>query len=108
MPQLGSRQTALHRRQGMVDQALHEYAAALSAAHHANLSLLAGAGALVLITTRFSQIGQKLLVFAMLLLVIARAGPFGNALIIPLVQPLPVEDQCARQAYGYHRLGRCN
>src|SRR5687768_11460078 len=38
LPQPGCRTTALHRGIHMVDQALHEYAAALSAAGHANRS----------------------------------------------------------------------
>jgi hypothetical protein len=38
MSQFGCSTAAVHHRHGMVDQALHEYAAALSAARHANRS----------------------------------------------------------------------
>ena len=38
LSQLGRSTAALHRRNGMVDQAIHEHAASLSAANHANRS----------------------------------------------------------------------
>src|SRR5262245_13105921 len=70
-----------------------------------NLLLLLGGFGLVLLVTRFAQLGRRLLIIGYLLFAIFGLSPLAYALILPLEERFPPWDATQGPPYGIIVLG---